>query len=260
MESRWEEERASGESSDPPAEQRTAGDGIDAAAGGDGAPGADHAPQIRAADGVGEGLTRVQCYEQAQKVGAPVSLSQILGRVGAAGAASSRATCERPGAVVATPPSSAAPADAQVRPNHPAEGSKMGHGASCLTGRETAQAANAASNNCSVTSFTPLQPNHHGGRTAPGAVSGAAAAKNAAANSGRVPDDYAYLCGLVPELKMELKERDTRIDTLQNETLDLKRRLKKRDEEIGRLQREIHKLKVSDVRFHTFSGLNTAVT
>ena len=46
---------------------------------------------------------------------------------------------------------------------------------------------------------------------------------------------------------MELKERETRIDALQNETLDLKRRLKKRDDEIGRLQREIHKLKVPSV-------------
>lgn len=59
-----------------------------------------------------------------------------------------------------------------------------------------------------------------------------------------VPDDYQYLCNLVPELKTELKERESRLELYQTETLELKRRLKKRDEEIGRLQREIHKLKV----------------
>lgn len=51
-------------------------------------------------------------------------------------------------------------------------------------------------------------------------------------------------CNLVPELKTELKERESRLDLYQTETLELKRRLKKKDEEIGRLQREIHKLKV----------------
>lgn len=65
------------------------------------------------------------------------------------------------------------------------------------------------------------------------------------ANNKSVPDDYQYLCSLVPELKAELKERESRLDLYQTETLELKRRLKKRDEEIGRLQREIHKLKVS---------------
>lgn len=67
-------------------------------------------------------------------------------------------------------------------------------------------------------------------------AAGAAGAKN-------VPQDYQYLCNLVPELKTELKERESRLDLYQTETLELKRRLKKRDEEIGRLQREIHKLK-----------------
>ena len=67
----------------------------------------------------------------------------------------------------------------------------------------------------------------------------------AAAVVKHVPDDYQYLCNLVPELKTELKERESRLDLYQTETLELKRRLKKRDEEIGRLQREIHKLKVS---------------
>lgn len=80
-------------------------------------------------------------------------------------------------------------------------------------------------------------------------MSGAANNSNAhgaasAAGAKNVPQDYQYLCNLVPELKTELKERESRLDLYQTETLELKRRLKKRDEEIGRLQREIHKLKV----------------
>ena len=67
-----------------------------------------------------------------------------------------------------------------------------------------------------------------------------------------VPEDYQYLCNLVPELKTELKERESRLDLYQTETLELKRRLKKRDEEIGRLQREIHKLKVRHFFFLCF--------
>ena len=58
------------------------------------------------------------------------------------------------------------------------------------------------------------------------------------------PDDYEYLCNLVPELKTELKERETRIEAFQTEMMELKRRLKKKDDDIGKLQREIHKLKV----------------
>ena len=60
----------------------------------------------------------------------------------------------------------------------------------------------------------------------------------------KMPEDYDYLCALVPELKAELKERETRIDTFQTETMELKRRLKKKDDDIAKLQREIHKLKV----------------
>ena len=59
-----------------------------------------------------------------------------------------------------------------------------------------------------------------------------------------MPEDYDYLCNLVPELKTELKERETRIEAFQTETMELKRRLKKKDDDIGKLQREIHKLKV----------------
>jgi len=58
-----------------------------------------------------------------------------------------------------------------------------------------------------------------------------------------MPEDYDYLCNLVPELKTELKERETRIEAFQTETMELKRRLKKKDDDIGKLQREIHKLK-----------------
>lgn len=146
----------------------------------------------------------------------------------------------------------------------------MGHGASCLTG-SAAPASSSSTNNCSVSSFTPLQRNLPTQQKAPTTTAAAAAAgsltsssvtttttatassinmSGAANNSNahgadakNVPQDYQYLCNLVPELKTELKERESRLDLYQTETLELKRRLKKRDEEIGRLQREIHKLK-----------------
>lgn len=158
-------------------------------------------------------LLRAETYDQAQKVGAPVSLSQILGRA----PVSSRAPCAAAGPTA--PVASSADSTAARNIN------TMGHGASCLNGRPGAadQTTASPSNNHSVSSFTPLQPT--------------------TGDRQHRPDDYAYLCSLVPELKVELKERETRIDALQNETLDLKRRLKKRDDEIGRLQREIHKLK-----------------
>ncbi|XP_046463610.1 cGMP-dependent protein kinase, isozyme 1-like [Daphnia pulex] len=161
----------------------------------------------------------------------------------------------------------------------------MGHGASCLTG-SAAPASSSSTNNCSVSSFTPLQRNqptqqqHKGtaasvvpassttttqpnttttttagstgstdknntinnSTTVRGGSSNSATA-GAGNNKMTVPEDYHYLCNLVPELKTELKERESRLDLYQTETLELKRRLKKRDEEIGRLQREIHKLK-----------------
>lgn len=140
----------------------------------------------------------------------------------------------------------------------------MGHGASCLTG-SAAPASSSSTNNCSVSSFTPLQRNQPtqqkvGGSTVPTASSATTAgssthhqptttmhSSSTSTNQTikNVPDDYQYLCNLVPELKTELKERESRLELYQTETLELKRRLKKRDEEIGRLQREIHKLKVS---------------
>ena len=139
----------------------------------------------------------------------------------------------------------------------------MGHGASCLTG-SAAPASSSSTNNCSVSSFTPLQRNQPTQQKAGAASSSTTTTANiqqqhsagmnnsatttataAAAVVKHVPDDYQYLCNLVPELKTELKERESRLDLYQTETLELKRRLKKRDEEIGRLQREIHKLKVS---------------
>lgn len=182
-------------------------------------------------------LQRAQTVDQAQKVGAPVSLSQILGR---SLTLASRGPCERDAGHAAPIPTSAV---VSSNNNNNSQSVRMGHGASCLTGRgDSGHAPSSASNNCSVTSFTPLQP---GQRSAPGTVTGAGTSLKMQQPSARVPDDYAYLCGLVPELKAELKEREARVEALQNETLDLKRRLKKRDEDVGRLQREIHKLKVT---------------
>lgn len=125
-----------------------------------------------------------------------------------------------------------------------------------IIGPATATATSGASNNCSLTSVNPLQKSnlhqkaamdhhhHHPASSLDQTTSSTTATTNSNNVKMMIPDDYQYLCNLVPELKTELKERESRLDLYQTETLELKRRLKKRDEEIGRLQREIHKLKV----------------
>lgn len=197
----------------------------------------------------------------ARPAAAPVSLSQILRGSGAGGAGAG------PAPVGHTPSERAA--TAACIPSHQALRSNgMGHGASCLTGTSAApssgngsaplqrganhalaphslshqqQKATTASASSASTAVTTLLagPSVH-------STGSSQAASAATGHSNRaMPDDYEYLCSLVPELKGELKERETRLELYQTETLELKRRLKKRDEEIGRLQREIHKLKVS---------------
>ncbi|KAJ9599371.1 hypothetical protein L9F63_010133, partial [Diploptera punctata] len=55
--------------------------------------------------------------------------------------------------------------------------------------------------------------------------------------------DYEYLRGLVPQLKREAKEWETKSDSLEAEVIELRRELKIREQEVLRLQREVHKLK-----------------
>ena len=62
------------------------------------------------------------------------------------------------------------------------------------------------------------------------------------------PEDYDYLKGLVPQLKMEAKNWEAKSDSLETEVLELRRELKMREQEVVRLQREVHKLKVGDGR------------
>lgn len=238
-----------------------------------------------AASGWSGGVVGGSSVVSGGKVGpAPVSLSQILQRSGGGGGGGAPSVgvgvSQAPSERAASHPPALVPSHQHHspylyqpykthQPNSPSSitgaARIMGHGASCLTG-SPAPASSSSTNNCSVSSFTPLQracnqstqhkvgaaPAHSTTTTAVSSTQPTTAMNSSSSStpaSGQpqvksVPDDYQYLCSLVPELKAELKERESRLDLFQTETLELKRRLKKRDEEIGRLQREIHKLKV----------------
>nr|CAD7261943.1 unnamed protein product [Timema shepardi] len=57
-------------------------------------------------------------------------------------------------------------------------------------------------------------------------------------------ESYEYLKNLVPQLKREAQDWESKADCLETEVLTLRRELKAREQEVHRLQREVHKLKV----------------
>ncbi len=69
--------------------------------------------------------------------------------------------------------------------------------------------------------------------------------KVAASAVSSIPDDYLYMKNVLPQLKKDLKDRETKIDALEAECTELRRQLKKRDVQVMTLEREIHKFKVS---------------
>nr|CAD7574500.1 unnamed protein product [Timema californicum] len=57
-------------------------------------------------------------------------------------------------------------------------------------------------------------------------------------------ESYEYLKNLVPQLKREAQDWESKADCLETEVLTLRRELKAREQEVHRLQREVHKLKL----------------
>ncbi|XP_037084307.1 collagen alpha-1(I) chain-like [Pollicipes pollicipes] len=60
-----------------------------------------------------------------------------------------------------------------------------------------------------------------------------------------LPPDYEYMKKLVPELKLEIKEKDSRIAQLEVELSEARRTVSRKDNEISKLHREIHKIQLN---------------
>jgi len=57
-----------------------------------------------------------------------------------------------------------------------------------------------------------------------------------------LPPDYEYMKKLIPELKLEIKDKDARVGQLEVELSEARRNNTKKDNEIAKLHREIHKI------------------